>query len=174
MNEELQQYLVEQYPLIFRDYNGDPKKTAMCWGIECGDGWFWIIDALCANIRDTHAHLARWSDTDIDFESPVASQIKEKFGGLRFYIDGGLKGAATDTFSMITMAESMSTRTCEHCGCPGSTTHGGWSRTECVDCRYLRQADDDDATTEHEYHARRQQVVEDVMVVLRRRGDMTK
>ena len=170
MNEQLEKYLIEQYPLIFRDHDGDPKKTAMCWGIECGDGWFWIIDALCANINNSSEHLAR---TGEDIVSPVASQVKEKFGALRFYIDGGLQGIATDTFSMINMAESMSTRTCENCGCPGSTTHGAWSRTECVDCRYLRQADDDDGIGVHEYQARRQQFIVDAMVVLRRRGKET-
>lgn len=57
----------------------------------------------------------------------VAAQIKEKFGGLRFYIDGGddyIHGA-------ITMAENLSYRICEECGTPGKTEGPGWYRTLC-------------------------------------------
>lgn len=57
----------------------------------------------------------------------VLSQVKEKFGTLRFYYDGGnevIRG-------MVSMAESMSARTCEECGNPGRTRGGGWIRTLC-------------------------------------------
>ena len=26
------------------------NKTLMCWGFECGDGWFALIDTLCASL----------------------------------------------------------------------------------------------------------------------------
>lgn len=52
MREELDKALVEKYPKIFRDRYGDMKKTLMCWGFECGDGWYNIIDVLCANIQN--------------------------------------------------------------------------------------------------------------------------
>jgi hypothetical protein len=51
MNENLDKELVEKYPKIFRDRYGDMKKTLMCWGFECGDGWYNILDALCSNIQ---------------------------------------------------------------------------------------------------------------------------
>ena len=55
------------------------------------------------------------------------AQIKEKFGGLRFYYDGG-----DDYISgMVTMAESWASRTCETCGSKGMTRGGGWVRTLC-------------------------------------------
>jgi hypothetical protein len=58
---------------------------------------------------------------------PVASQVKEKFGGLRFYVQ-----AATDKhYNYISFAESMSYRTCEECGAPGKTYTDGWHRTLC-------------------------------------------
>lgn len=57
----------------------------------------------------------------------VAVQVKEKFGGLRFYTDGGDE----QTYAMIRMAESMAVRTCEDCGNPGTTRYGGWHRTLC-------------------------------------------
>jgi len=58
---------------------------------------------------------------------PVASQVKEKFGGLRFYVN-----AATDKhFNYISFAESMSYRTCEECGAPGKRYTDGWHTTLC-------------------------------------------
>lgn len=54
-------------------------------------------------------------------------QIKEKFGGLRFYYDGG-----DDQISgMVTMAEVWAGRTCETCGNLGKQRSGGWIRTLC-------------------------------------------
>lgn len=54
-------------------------------------------------------------------------QIKEKFGGLRFYYNGGdahIRG-------METMAEVWASRTCETCGNKGERRPGGWIRTLC-------------------------------------------
>lgn len=57
-----------------------------------------------------------------------AVQVKEKFGTLRFYYDGG------DDFihGLTTMAEAMSARTCEECGAPGELGGRGWVRTLCA------------------------------------------
>lgn len=58
-----------------------------------------------------------------------ATQVKQKLGGLRFYIghnagDAYIRGA-------ISMAEDMSMKTCEVCGSPGKRRGGGWIRTLC-------------------------------------------
>jgi hypothetical protein len=54
-------------------------------------------------------------------------QIKEKFGGLRFYYQGG-----DDHISgMVSMAEVWAGRTCETCGNKGKHRSGGWIRTLC-------------------------------------------
>lgn len=58
---------------------------------------------------------------------PVAVQVKEKFGGLRFYVDR----ASDKHYDYINFAENMSHRTCEECGSPGITYHMGWYRTLC-------------------------------------------
>ena len=52
MNPKLDGYLVEKYPKIFVDRYGDKMKTAMCWGFQHGDGWFWILDNLCYSIQN--------------------------------------------------------------------------------------------------------------------------
>ena len=47
MRKDLDEALCAKYPLIFKDRNGNMQHTAMCWGFECGDGWYNIIDTLC-------------------------------------------------------------------------------------------------------------------------------
>lgn len=60
-----------------------------------------------------------------------ASQVKEKFGTLRFYTSGHddyVDGA-------IAVAEAMSAITCERCGAPGVINEKGWLRCLCPRCR---------------------------------------
>ena len=58
-------------------------------------------------------------------------QIKEKFGGLRFYVD-----SATDKiYNMIDEAEKKSYTICEVCGKSGKEYHiKGWTMTLCKKC----------------------------------------
>lgn len=57
----------------------------------------------------------------------VAIQIKEKFGTLRFYYNGGDPWVD----GITSMADSMSGRTCEVCGNVGKQNSRGWIRTLC-------------------------------------------
>tara|TARA_R110000751_G_scaffold212149_2_gene315583 strand:+ start:308 stop:793 length:486 start_codon:yes stop_codon:yes gene_type:complete len=121
MKEEQQNKLFEKYPKIFRQKDLPMQQTAMCWGITCGDGWYNIIDTLCHNIKG-HSE-----DTMVT----EATQVKEKYGGLRFYYDGGdelIRG-------MVRMAEGLSYCTCENCGSPGTQNDKGWISTLCDPCR---------------------------------------
>lgn len=65
----------------------------------------------------------------------VATQIKEKFGTLRFYYNGGNEYI----HGLVAMAEAMSCRTCESCGAPATQTHGGWIKTICQPCQDSRE-----------------------------------
>ena len=65
------------------------------------------------------------------------TQVKEKFGGLRFYYAyievGELKEhyRAPDFDAMVDFAEGMSYCMCETCGNPAETRPGGWVETLC-------------------------------------------
>lgn len=137
MTEDLDKKLCEKYPKIFKMRHASMMETCMCWGFSHGDGWFDIIDAACNNIQhhtDQKRKRDPWSSlSDDEFDEvhqPVASQVKEKFGTLRFYIDNADDYVA----GVISMAESMSCRTCEDCGSPGTRRPGGWIRTLCDGC----------------------------------------
>lgn len=58
-------------------------------------------------------------------------QVKEKFGGLRFYYDGGDK----DIAGMVYFAECLSFKTCQNCGKEGCVQQKGWWITLCDDCK---------------------------------------
>ena len=156
MRRELDEALCAKYPLIFRDRNAPMTQTAMCWGICTGDGWYNILDVLCGTLyskysqaKDRYDYLAETgvggvhygtklvtqeeidqAKTKMDEEAekiPVAVQVKEKFGGLRFYVDR----ATDEHYNFTSFAESMSYRTCEVCGAPGKIYADGWHRTLC-------------------------------------------
>lgn len=76
MEKELEETLVGKYPIIFKNYGGDIRETCMGWGMTCGDGWFTLLDDMCGDIND----LIEKKDIEV-----IAEQVKEKFGGLRFY-----------------------------------------------------------------------------------------
>ena len=58
-------------------------------------------------------------------------QVKEKFGGLRFYING----ASKECHDIISKYEKLSYETCERCGNPGKPNDTGWITTLCDECR---------------------------------------
>jgi hypothetical protein len=152
MKLELDKLLCEKYPKMMVNRNKNMQETCMCWGFECGDGWFNILDQLMGNIQ----HHIDWKEKQrnwaIDFNSKAAQeemrvvpesipqvtldQVKEKFGTLRFYYTGG-----DDIIDgMVRMAESMSGVTCEECSAPAQTRGPGWIRTICEPCEEKREA----------------------------------
>lgn len=64
-------------------------------------------------------------------------QVKEKFGGLRFYTGG----APPEFHEAVRVAENESYRTCENCGNPGKPRGGGWIKTLCDDCTKVEYID---------------------------------
>ena len=134
INKNWELELVEKYPKIFKDYGADVSVSNMCFGMECRSGWGTLIDVLCQKIQHRIDSITivypAWSDDEKALQV-VASQIKEKFGGLRFYYSGG-----DDTIGgMVQMAESLSYKICERCGDGGKTiSSNGWYSTRCKRC----------------------------------------
>lgn len=148
MNKHYDNYLTRKYPLLYRNRHGNVTTTLMCWGFACGDGWFNIINALSEDLSSAHENAKRryeWvlkndpNNTkaieecfnymkDTEKNHPIAVQVKEKFGGLRFYVDGNL---STEQYGAIRFAEALSMHTCEICGDRGTQRFGGWTKTLC-------------------------------------------
>jgi|TARA_R110000824_G_scaffold62352_7_gene165241 hypothetical protein len=132
MKKELQNKLFESYPKIFRQKDLDKTVSAMCYGIGCGDGWYSLIDTMCGNIKNQMDNVNRNKPGDKHLICE-ATQVKEKFGGLRFYVQG------SDDFidGIIDLAESMSYRICSQCGNASTPNEKkrGWIYTLCNNCK---------------------------------------
>jgi hypothetical protein len=116
MNAKHDDDLCTRYPAIFANRNASVMESAMGFGFECGDGWFELVDMLCARLQHHTDHAGG--------PQVVAAQVKEKFGTLRFYVDG----ADDVQEGLIAQAEALSERTCEYCGVLDRAP----SRAECL------------------------------------------
>lgn len=128
--EEFARKMEKTYPKLYSGKYG---------GFGVGAGWWPIIESLSHQINN---HV-EWKQNQLEkyqrgegCPDVVVAQIKEKFGGLRFYYDGG--DATVD--GMVRMAESWAARTCEECGNPGKSRNGGWIKTLCDEHEAERQA----------------------------------
>ena len=84
-------------------------------GFFCiGNGWLGIVKSLIEDL------------TQLGWDKQIC-QVKEKFGGLRFYINSG----SDEIHKRITEAELKSHEVCEKCGEPGKSISGGWIVTLC-------------------------------------------
>jgi len=102
-----------------------PGDESRDW-FECDDGWGPLITEL---------------ETKLAALSPgyTVSQVKEKFGGLRYYASAGdvTEETATQFYDLIREAEAKSYEICERCGQPGRLSRRGgrgWYKTLCSAC----------------------------------------
>jgi hypothetical protein len=143
MKQELDELLCKKYPKMMVNRLKPMMETCMCWGFECGDGWFNILDQLMGNIQ----HHIDWKNKNSEVVAQVTlDQVKEKFGTLRFYYSGG----DDEISGMVRMAESMSGVTCEECSAPAETHGPGWIRTICKPCEEQLEIDRAESLKEYE------------------------
>lgn len=137
MRRELDDALCAKYPKIFADRHASMMETCMCWGFDCDDGWYRLIDNLCDCIQ-SYLDLNHEDEPGVQV---VATQVKEKYGTLHFYYCGGNEFIG----GMVGFAEYLSASICEVCGELGQLGGGGWMRTVCD-----RHAGDSDAASNEE------------------------
>lgn len=130
MRRDLEKYLIKKFPLCFGDIDKGPRESLMCFGLECGNGWYKIIKEAC---QKAEIIIAKWIDKNKDDKNfnkdwtPRLSQVKEKYGTLRMYWSSYPKGL--DKVEME--AERKSAKTCEQCGKSGKLRGQGWYYTSC-------------------------------------------
>ena len=121
--------IIAKYPKIFKPYNGNPNN---CNWHGVPSGWLPVIDKLCACIQHyIDFHVSYTKDGQYKPQQVTCSQMKEKFGGLRFYTDGHDEVVE----GMIKMAEHLCDYTCQDCGSEedlGITS--GWISILCRNC----------------------------------------
>lgn len=107
----------------FKDI-GEKYPTALgdvtC-GADCGPGWQNILEPVLECCEKYGIEIV---------------QIKQKFGGLRVYIEGG----NSEIERLIRNAETLSFTICEQCGAPGKLGGRGWVRVRCEPCENHEKA----------------------------------
>lgn len=124
MKPELQNLLGHKCPKMFENFFQKTETFSGFRGIDCGGGWFDLLNQLCGCI---HSYCGDNKKPEI-----VITQIKEKFGTLRFYYNGGDETIG----GMVWLAEYQSAFICEGCGKP-SRVHKNknhWYSTNCKEC----------------------------------------
>ena len=112
--EEMNDYLKSIGGLENGMYSNKPKITS-CDFFDVQVGWYPLIKNLIDEL------------ITLGWDKQV-TQVKEKFGGLRFYINGG----SDEIYDKITEAEKLSHETCELCGKKGELrTKIRWFTTLC-------------------------------------------
>lgn len=111
MNELNTQILFARYPRLYRGRFLPLDQSQMLYGFTCGDGWFDLvarlsaaIEAECQRLRETEG----WDEADL----PIATQVKEKLGSLRFHVSPRIPAI----LSLVEDALAESENICEHCG----------------------------------------------------------
>ncbi len=124
MNKILTEKLFNEFSNLFRG-RLEPDSL-MSNGFSCGDGWYSLIHNLSASIVEHSKGVGL---------NPKAKQVKEKFAGLRFYLEGG-----DETTELLYLdAEKQSFTICEDCGAPGNRlVFTDWTQTLCFDCKNQR------------------------------------
>lgn len=102
-----------------------PRDASRDW-FECDDGWGALITELEIKLKALAPDY-------------TLSQVKEKFGGLRYSASAGdvSEETAKQFYDLIREAEAKSYRVCECCGQPGRLSRrgkAGWYKTLCPSC----------------------------------------
>lgn len=123
MNKENTEKLFNRFEFFYPER--PITEALMCFGFECGDGWFDLIWNLCEEIDK--------------IKGPEFSvfQVKEKFGSLRFYTGGSNEENFEAIEKLIDEAENKSASICEKCGMPSEIKDDdfGWYASLCETCR---------------------------------------
>ena len=115
--------LIEEYPFLKLKDNYDDMMT-YTWLDNMPIGWRIAFgEQMCKEIKE---ELVK--NNELDFYEII--DIKEKFGGLRWYDNSYLPGIQF----IKAKYEALSEKTCITCGKPAKWISGGWISPYCDEC----------------------------------------
>ena len=98
--------------------------------ITCGPGWYDLVEQLTEELYN--------ASLDYCIESVIVDTIKEKCGGLRYYVHYNLpEEEITELEQIIIKFEKYSRQICEWCGHEGDIDKGSlyWMPNLCNNCK---------------------------------------
>jgi hypothetical protein len=136
MNKKLDEKLCKLAPHLFIDRHASMQTTCMVWGFDCGDGWYKLLEKAALKLEPLIVAAIAKDPGGWEFGFYRATQVKEKYGTLRFY----MFGATYEMQAIIGKAERQSSTTCETCGKKGELRGRGWLYMRCAPCWKQKQA----------------------------------
>jgi hypothetical protein len=132
-----QQMIMAECPTIFRKGERTPgHRNDGNFYFAVGSGWHEPIRICAMELERIAKAMGDPEDPEADTRPRVA-QIKEKFGGLRFYVYGE---HSEEVDQAIANAEAACSVTCETCGAPGLIRNLRWRKTLCKEHFAEREA----------------------------------
>ena len=118
--------VVHKHFKFTRSINYIQQTNRYQYSFAVGDGWYKLIYELVHDIRINDLKKGDWITK--------ATQVKEKFGGLRFYVTG----TSDKNWALIRNAEQKSYGVCEESGSEVEVGiwNNGWVRTMCRELAY--------------------------------------
>jgi hypothetical protein len=101
MKQELDKLLCEKYPKMMVNRNKNMQETCMCWGFECGDGWFNILDQLMGNIQ----HHIDWKEKQRNGAIKYNEMAAQAKAGNFDLFEEDMKALPNDEFKEKRLAE---------------------------------------------------------------------
>jgi len=139
--EEFDKLMCTDFPDIFQNRHKPMSETCMCWGFNIGAGWYPLLYKLCSQLREINK---------VTGLLPIADQVKEKFGGLRFYYHVSTPEGTPIALSkeQLNIWDSIIDKLCHHAeddsfhicaSCGKFMRHdqiylGSWVYDECIVC----------------------------------------
>jgi len=123
---------------LFKRFNFYQPSSLMYFDHD--DGWFniiWELSEKIENILNKYYSINKQAlDLLVDYSIFNVTQVKEKFGTLRFYynIRSDISEIDNEIMKVINEAEIKSSITCEICSQPGTQTKNRWVKTLCKNC----------------------------------------
>lgn len=107
----------------------DDTTTFDEWGVECGDGWFDLVESLAKAFQE---EIGRMISLGIENGYwPRVAQIKQKFGSLRFRVRPPFSAALR---AQIRTIEEESYLICGNCGGCRDIPADGYQDADCERC----------------------------------------
>ena len=133
LRKEYNKNLLEKYPWL-TPYNvwtgklNEDYDYNHTWADDIPDGWRL---AFGDQMLEELSQLLKKYNIEKDY---FIVQIKEKFGGLRWYDNGFSEKGSKEYFNWLHKYEKLSFKTCIKCGKPATRISKGWIMPFCNDC----------------------------------------
>ena len=103
MKRELDEILCKKYPKMMVNRHKPMMETCMCWGFECGNGWFNILDQLMGNIQ----HHIDWKEKQRNWAIEHNNMVSQCREGIFDLFEKSMEGVIDQEYKEKRLAETL-------------------------------------------------------------------